>query len=85
MCDELKFDLTQNEVQKVTQFNDSVLMSFANLQQEVLQNGCWTVSRDFRCDFEWKKSEAHRKQVLTKSQKKALQTGKYRDIHYNIG
>ena len=76
VCNELKSDLTQNEVEKVTQFNDCVNELYKLATQKYFRMGAGQYLRDCRRDFEWKKSEAHRKKVLMKSQKKALQTDK---------
>ena len=76
VCNELKSDLTQNEVEKVTQFNDCVNELYKLATQKYFKMGAGQYLRDFRRDFEWKKSEAHREKVLMKSQKKALQTDK---------
>ena len=60
LCDELKSDLTQNEVQKVTQFNDFVNELYKLETQKYFKMGAGQYLQDFKCDFEWKKSEAHR-------------------------
>ena len=77
MCDEqLKEDLTENDVPKVVHFNECVNILFKRVTQKYFKMGAGQYLQDFRRNFEWKKSEAHRKKVLMKPQRKALETDK---------